>query len=93
MFAVTLKDVVTRFDRLFHRDFPYMMVFHQKPSEGKSYRHYHFHVEFYPPYRERRKLKYFASVETGARTTTYDYDPESKARELRETVKPHNKAR
>jgi len=82
MFAVVLKDILTRFDGLFQMKFPYMMVFHQKPSDGESYRYYLFHVEFYPPYRERGKLKYFASVENGVRTTTFDYDPESKAREL-----------
>ena len=85
LFAVTLKEVLTRFDGLFQMSFPYMMVLHQKPSDGKEYRHYHFHVEFYPPYRESGKIKYFASVETGAGTTTFDYTPESKARELRET--------
>ena len=84
MFAVALKEVLTKFDGLFQMSFPYMMVFHQKPSDGKPYRHYHFHVEFYPPYRERGKIKYFASVETGGGTTTFDYDPESKARELRD---------
>ena len=85
LFAMTLKEILTRFDSLFQIPFPYLMVLHQKPSDGKKYQHYHFHVEFYPPYRERGKIKYFASVETGARTTTFDYAPESKARELRET--------
>ena len=83
--AVTLKNILTRFDNLFQMSFPYMMVFHQKPSDGKPYNHYHFHVEFYPPYREKGKTKYFAGVETGAGTVTYDYSPEDKARELRES--------
>jgi UDPglucose--hexose-1-phosphate uridylyltransferase len=83
-FALALRNTVTRFDALFAINFPYMMVFHQKPSDEKPYPYYHFHVEFYPPYRESGKLKYFASVETGAGTTTFDYDPESKARELME---------
>jgi UDPglucose--hexose-1-phosphate uridylyltransferase len=85
-FAQVLKDILTKFDDLFNISFPYMMVLHQRPTDGKAYRHYHFHVEFYPPYRERDKIKYFASVETGAGTTTFDYSPEGKAKELRESI-------
>jgi len=61
------------------------MVLHQRPTDGKAYPYYHFHVEFYPPYREKDKIKYFASVETGAGTVTFDYAPERKAKELRES--------
>jgi UDPglucose--hexose-1-phosphate uridylyltransferase len=84
--ANILKDILTKFDNLFGFSFPYMMVFHQKPTDGRDYHYYHFHIEFYPPYRERDKLKFFASVETGAGTITYDYSPEDKAKELREAV-------
>ena len=81
--AQILKQVLTKFDNLFNSGFPYMMVLHQRPNETKPYPHYHFHVEFYPPYREKGKIKSFASVETGAGTVTFDYRPESKAEELR----------
>jgi len=86
MFASILKNILKRFDNLFHMSFPYMMVLHQRPTDGKAYPYYHFHVEFYPPYREKDKVKYFASVETGAGTVTFDYTPEMKARELRESL-------
>jgi len=82
-FAQILKVVLAKFDNLFTMSFPYMMVLHQKPTDGKDYPYYHFHVEFYPPYREKGKLKFFASVETGAGTVTFDYRPEDKAEELR----------
>ena len=85
-FARILKNILTRFDHLFNMSFPYMMVLHQRPTDGKRYPHYHFHVEFYPPLRERDKIKYFASVENGAGTTTFDYNPEGKAKELRESI-------
>ena len=81
--ATILKDILTRFDNLFNISFPYMMVMHQRPTLHKSYRHYHFHIEFYPPYREKGKIKNFASVEMGAGTVTFDYDVEEKAKELR----------
>lgn len=83
-FASILKLVLTKFESLFNMHFPYMMVLHQRPCDGKSYPYYHFHVEFYPPYREKGKIKYFASVETGAGAITLDYAPESKAAEIRE---------
>jgi len=83
-FASILETVLRKFDGMFGGSFPYMMVFHQAPTDGREYPYYHFHVEFYPPYRERGKLKFFASVETGAGTVTFDYRPEDKARELRE---------
>ena len=85
MFASILKTVLRKFENLFNVSFPYMMVLHQRPTDGKPYPHYHFHVEFYPPYREKDKIKYFASVESGAGTVTFDYTPEMKAKELRDT--------
>ena len=86
MFASILKKVLKKFDNLLDMSFPYMMVLHQRPTDGKVYPYYHFHVEFYPPYREKNKVKYFASVETGAGTVTFDYTPEMKAKELRESA-------
>jgi UDPglucose--hexose-1-phosphate uridylyltransferase len=85
-FARILKDILTRFDHLFNMSFPYMMVLHQRPTDRVRYPHYHFHVEFYPPLREKDKVKYFGSVENGAGTTTFDYSPEEKAKELRESI-------
>jgi len=83
-FAQVLKRVLCGFEKLLDTPFPYMMVLHQRPCDGKSYRCYHLHVEFYPPYREKGKIKHFASVETGAGVVTFDYSPEQKAEELRE---------
>jgi UDPglucose--hexose-1-phosphate uridylyltransferase len=83
--AWMLKDILTKFDNLFNISFPYMMVLHQRPTDGKPHHHYHFHIEFYPPYREKGRIKYFASVETGAGSVTFDYEVEKKAKELRET--------
>ncbi len=90
-YAAALKEVLTRFENLFDTRFPYMMVMHQRPCDGRSYPYYHFHVEFYPPYRERSKIKHFASVETGAGVVTFDYSPETKAKELREAAGPTNR--
>jgi UDPglucose--hexose-1-phosphate uridylyltransferase len=86
--ASVLKAVISAFDRLFDLSFPYMMVVHQRPTDGGSYEHYHFHVEFYPPLRTATKLKYLAGSETGAGMFINDTLAEEKAAELRSKVEP-----
>ncbi len=81
--ALLLKDLLIRYDGLWKRSLPYMMVMHQVPTDGKKYPHYHFHVEFYPPFRTPDKLKYLAGCESGAGTFINDTLPEEKAAELR----------
>ncbi|WEG12903.1 galactose-1-phosphate uridylyltransferase [Pullulanibacillus sp. KACC 23026] len=61
-----LQSLVGGMDCLYNRLFPYMMVMHQRPSnleDPKDY--YRFHIEFYPPLRDKDKIKYNASSETG----------------------------
>jgi UDPglucose--hexose-1-phosphate uridylyltransferase len=81
--AFILKQVLVAFDRLFDISFPYMMILHQKPSDGADYEFYRFHIEFYPPMRTRTKLKYLAGSESGAGMFINDTLPEEKAAELR----------
>jgi UDPglucose--hexose-1-phosphate uridylyltransferase len=81
--AVILKQILVAFDRLFNISFPYMMVLHQRPADGKSYDFYHFHIEFYPPLRTATKLKYLAGSESGAGLFINDTLAEEKAAELR----------
>jgi UDPglucose--hexose-1-phosphate uridylyltransferase len=80
--AEILKRVTTKYDNLFNFSFPYMMLMHQAPAKGR-FPYYHFHIEFYPPYRSRDKLKYLASVETGTGSFLNDSLAEEKAAELR----------
>jgi UDPglucose--hexose-1-phosphate uridylyltransferase len=84
--AEILKQVLVAFDKLFNISFPYMMVLHQKPSDGGDYDFYHFHIEFYPPLRTATKLKYLAGSETGAGMFINDTLAEEKAAELRALV-------
>ena len=62
------------------------MCMYQAPTDGREYPYYHFHIEFYPPMRDRDKLKYNASSETGGWATINDARPEEKAAELREVI-------
>ena len=80
--AEILKWVTRKYDNLYQMSFPYMMVLHQAPARGE-YPYFHFHIEFYPPHRSKEKLKYLASVETGAGTFLNDSVAEEKAAELR----------
>jgi UDPglucose--hexose-1-phosphate uridylyltransferase len=83
--AKIIKKMIMTYNNLYGFPFPYMMVMHQSPTDGGDYRHYHFHVEFYPPYRSRTKLKYLAGCESGAGTFINDSSAEEKAAELRES--------
>jgi UDPglucose--hexose-1-phosphate uridylyltransferase len=85
--AGALQAVTRGFDRLFEREFPYMMVLHQAPTGSAGGRgRGHLHVEFYPPLRTATKLKYLAGCEQGAGTFIMDVLPEDSARALREVV-------
>jgi UDPglucose--hexose-1-phosphate uridylyltransferase len=86
--AEILKSVLVAYDALWGMSMPYMMVMHQRPSDGGNYSHYHFHIELYPPLRMRDRLKYLAGSETGAGVFINDSLPEVKAAELRAHVKP-----
>jgi UDPglucose--hexose-1-phosphate uridylyltransferase len=80
--AEILKWVTLKYDNLYQMSFPYMMVLHQAPTR-RQYPFFHFHIEFYPPHRSKDKLKYLASVESGAGTFLNDSLAEEKAAELR----------
>lgn len=84
--ALALRGVAGGYDGLFGFTFPYMMCMHQDPTDGGEYPYYHFHIEFYPPMRDRDKLKYSASSETGAWAHINTTVPEEKAAELRRAV-------
>jgi UDPglucose--hexose-1-phosphate uridylyltransferase len=86
--AELLKIILVAYDKLFNLSFPYMMVLHQRPSDGGAYDYYHFHIEFYPPLRTATRLKYLAGSETGAGMFINDTLAEEKAAELRSHVEP-----
>ncbi|HKP70912.1 MAG TPA: galactose-1-phosphate uridylyltransferase [Pyrinomonadaceae bacterium] len=86
--AEILKQVIAAYDRIFNKSFPYIMVVHQRPSDGDAYDYFHFHIEFYPPRRTAEKLKYLAGSEAGAGMFINDTLPEVKAAELRALVEP-----
>jgi UDPglucose--hexose-1-phosphate uridylyltransferase len=83
--AAILKTILMKFDNLFGFVFPYIMSIHQQPTNGTGKEYSHFHIEFYPPYRTKDKLKYLAGSELGAGAFINNCLPEEKAQELRNT--------
>ncbi len=87
--AEILKQTLSAFDRLFNVSFPYVMAFHQRPSDGGDYEDlYHFHIEFYPPIRAQDRLKFLAGSEIGAGVFINDALPEETARQLSKLIQP-----
>ncbi|HTQ11980.1 MAG TPA: galactose-1-phosphate uridylyltransferase [Fimbriimonadaceae bacterium] len=80
--AEILLVVTRKYDLLFGFSLPYMMVMHQEPAVP-GYDFNWFHVEFYPPYRTAKKLKYLAGSEAGAAAFINDTLPEETAKTLR----------
>jgi UDPglucose--hexose-1-phosphate uridylyltransferase len=81
-FARALKAVILKYDGLWGMPFPYILAVHQAPTDGRDHPEAHVHVEFYPAYRMRGRLKYLAGSESGAGVFTADTLPEDAAREL-----------
>jgi UDPglucose--hexose-1-phosphate uridylyltransferase len=81
-FARALKTVLLKFDGLWNQPFPYVLAFHQAPTDGAPHPEAHLHAEFYPAYRMPGRLKYLAGSEIGAGVFTADTMPEEKAKEL-----------
>jgi UDPglucose--hexose-1-phosphate uridylyltransferase len=82
-FARALKTVLLKYDGLWSKPFPYILVFHQAPTDGQPHPEAHFHIEIYPAYRMPGRLKYLAGSEIGAGVFTADTLPEEKVKELR----------
>jgi UDPglucose--hexose-1-phosphate uridylyltransferase len=87
-----LKDVLVRFDNLWRMSFPYVLVLHQAPTDGRRAEGFHFHMEFHPPLRSPNLLKYLAGPEVGGGGFLSDTSPEEKAAELRSQPTVHYKA-
>ncbi|MDR3710798.1 MAG: galactose-1-phosphate uridylyltransferase [Capsulimonadaceae bacterium] len=85
--AVILKQILAAYDKLWDFSLPYIMSIHQRPTDGQDYADiYQFHIEFYPPYRTKDKLKYLAGSEAGVGAYINDTLAEEKAEDLRNAL-------
>lgn len=81
--AKHLKVITSKYDGLYDQEFPYMMMFFQAPIKAVGAELFHLHVEFNPPKRDRDKIKWMASVETGTWAFINPMVPEQAAEMLR----------
>lgn len=81
--ATALHTMLRKYDNLWSRPMPFVMVLHQRPADGRRYPGCHMHFEFTPPYRSRDKLKFLAGCEVGAGVFINDARAEETAKELR----------
>jgi UDPglucose--hexose-1-phosphate uridylyltransferase len=82
--GLMLQDAAKRYSKVFEET-AYVMALHSRPSTG-DHEYWHFHVEFYPPWRNRSDFKHLAGIELGAGAFTNDTLPEEVAEELREVL-------
>lgn len=82
--AALLSIVRKKYDNLYGFPMPLMMLVRQRPAKGE-HPYFHFHVAFLPIQRSPRKLKYLASIESGAGTFLNDTLAEEQAAILRNT--------
>jgi UDPglucose--hexose-1-phosphate uridylyltransferase len=87
--AAVLKETLVRLDNLWRMSLPYVMVFHQRPTDGREYPGFHFYIQILTPLRQPGLLKYLAGPEVGGGNFLNDASPEAKAAELREVSKVH----
>ena len=91
--AEALKIMLVRYDNLWRMPFPYVMVLHHAPTDGRPHDGFHFHIEFHPPLRKPNLLKYLAGPEIGGGNFLSDTLPEEKAEELKRLSDVHYKRR
>lgn len=82
--ARALKTVLLKYEHLWDRPFPYLMAWYQAPTDGAAHPETQLHAQFFPPYRNRDRLKYLAGTELGAGLFAMDVLPEATARELQQ---------
>jgi len=81
--AMMLKETLIKFNKLFEENLSFEMIFHQEPTDGRDYPHYHFHIEFYVVNRAKDKIKYLGGCELGSGTFINPISPEDAADTLR----------
>ncbi len=91
--AAVLRETLVRLDNLWRLSFPYVMVLHQAPTDGRTHAGFHFHIQIHPPLRKPGLLKYLAGPEIGGGNFLNDTAPEEKAAELRAMGDVHFRSR
>jgi UDPglucose--hexose-1-phosphate uridylyltransferase len=83
--ALTLRNVLGGYDRLFDRPFPYSMGWHQAPFDGRSADHWQLHAHVYPPLLRANARKFMVGYELLAEPQR-DLTPEDASAHLFDAV-------
>ena len=78
--------MLSRFDRLFAAETPYMLWIHQRPFDGRYWPGARLHVEIVTPWRAAGVLRYVAAGELGSGVYFNPVDPEAAAQALRDAL-------
>ena len=78
-----LVDVLERLDRLFGDPMPYMLWFHQRPTDGGDWPAAHVHAHLAPVFRQPRTMRHVAAGELGSGVYFNPVDPDEAAERLR----------
>ncbi len=81
--AHLLVDVLARLDQLFDAPMPYMMWFHQRPTDGAEWPGARLHLHICPLYRAPSVQRFVASAELGGGMCFNPVDPADAAAALR----------
>ena len=90
-FALTLKQLTTKYDNLFETSFPYSSGIHQAPTDGELHPEWEFHMHFYPPLLRSASVKKFMVGYEMMGESQRDITPEKSAQVLLEQSLIHYK--
>lgn len=82
--AQVLRDVLGRLDRLFDAPMPYMLWFHQRPTDGGPWEDAWVHLHIAPLLRGAATPRYVAAGELGSGVFFNPVDPSDAADQLRQ---------
>ena len=78
------KSLTAKYDKLFDISFSYSAGIHQKPTDGKDRKWWHFHMHFYPPLLRSATVKKFMVGYEMLANPQRDITAETSAKMLRE---------
>jgi UDPglucose--hexose-1-phosphate uridylyltransferase len=90
-FALTLKQLTTKYDNLFKTSFPYSSGIHQTPTDGELHPEWQLHMHFYPPLLRSATVKKFMVGYEMMGESQRDITPEKSAEVLKNLSDVHYK--
>ena len=87
--AVTLQELMIRYDNLFEYPFPYSMGWHGAPFDGGDTAHWQLHAHFHPPLLRSPSIRKFMVGYELLAEPQRDFTPEEAASHLRVQSRVH----